>query len=486
MNKFKIGTRLTLAFSILLVLVAALAAIGLWTIDTASDTGRLLFIAVALATLLIGIVMSITITRSIVRPLNNAIQLAQTVAAHDLTVQIDVDDRGKDETTMLLRDLQQMTQNLHSVVSRVREGAHEITAASQQILAGNEDLSKRTEDQASSLTQTASAMEELTATVRQNADNAQQANTLAMTAANVATRGGEIVSQVVTTMDSINDSSKKVEDIIGVIDSIAFQTNILALNAAVESARAGEAGRGFAVVASEVRSLAQRSAQAAREIKELITASVSATAEGNRLVGETGETMTEIVASIQRVTDIMGEITAASQEQTSGIEQVNDAVSNMDQVTRQNATLVQEAEAATSSLESQAEHLARLVDTFKIQATASRAPRVAMSRSLPDTGANTATRAVTQAEQPASARNALPRPEAAAQATYSKPATARPAAGQPATKPQAAAQAKAEQQASAGQPANKRAGTALRTTASGVTVGAYQTSAGAVEEWEEF
>ncbi|HLR78923.1 MAG TPA: hypothetical protein VK062_07715, partial [Burkholderiaceae bacterium] len=170
----------------------------------------------------------------------------------------------------------------------------------------------------------------------------------------------------------------------------------------------------------------------------------------------------------------------------SGIEQVNDAVSNMDQVTRQNATLVQEAEAATSSLESQAEHLARLVDTFKIQATASRAPRVAMSRSLPDTGANTATRAVTQAEQPASARNALPRPEAAAQATYSKPATARPAAGQPATKPQAAAQAKAEQQASAGQPANKRAGTALRTTASGVTVGAYQTSAGAVEEWEEF
>lgn len=466
MNKLKIGTRLTLGFSVLLLLVIALSGVGLWSIDTAhqtppNETARLLFIALALLTLLVGIVFAASLRRSIVRPLNNAIQVAQTIAAHDLTVQIDVN--GQDESSILLRALQQMTNNLRSMVGDVRHSAQEITTASNQILTGNADLSNRTEDQASSLTQTAAAMEQLTATVRQNADNAQQANTLAMTAADVATRGGEIVSQVVTTMDSINASSKKVEDIIGVIDSIAFQTNILALNAAVESARAGEAGRGFAVVASEVRSLAQRSAQAAREIKELITTSVAAAATGNRLVGETGTTMTEIVESIQRVTDIMGEITAASQEQTTGIEQVNESVHSMGQATRQNATLVQEAEAAAGSLQAQADHLTQLVTTFKTQdrAATSKKPRVAIAKpgstaqkQLParHSTAQQNTRKAAPVTAKARTRAALPSPS-------SSPIPTGPAAGSTAP---------------------------LRTTASGVTVGAFQTSAGAVEEWEEF
>src|SRR5690606_37272565 len=252
------------------------------------------------------------------------------------------------------------------------------SSAAGEIAAGNNDLSQRTEQQAASLEETASSMEELTSTVKQTADNARQASELATGAADNAVRGGGVAGQMVQTMGAINESSRRIVDIISVIDSIAFQTNILALNAAVESARAGEAGRGFAVVASDVRSLAQRSAQAAREIKELITESVSATAEGNRLVADTGATMAEIVESIQRVTDIMGEITAASEEQTSGIEQVNDAVHNMDQVTRQNATLVQEAEAAAGSLQQQADHLAKLVDTFKMQGLVARAPRTAL------------------------------------------------------------------------------------------------------------
>lgn len=467
MNKLKIGTRLALGFSVLLILVAALVGVGLWNIDATSqgsahETARLVFIILALATLLIGILLAISITRSIVRPLNNAIRVAQTIAANDLTVQIDA--HGTDETGTLLRALQQMTRNLQSVVGDVRHGAQEITAASHQLLAGNEDLSQRTQNQASSLTQTAAAMEQLTATVRQNADNAQQANTLAMTAADVATRGGEIVAQVVTTMDSINASSQKVEDIIGVIDSIAFQTNILALNAAVESARAGEAGRGFAVVASEVRSLAQRSAQAAREIKELITASVTAAATGNRLVSETGTTMTEIVESIQRVTDIMGEITAASQEQTSGIEQVNDAVLNMDQATRLNATLVHEAEAAASNLQNQATQLEKLVTAFKIQHQAAPAKRARAALAQPES----------VAQKPLSA------PQPALQNTASAAPTATSAA-----KTRAAALPSPDTTPKPRDTTREKSA-ALRTTASGVTVGAFQTSAGAVEEWEEF
>lgn len=466
MHNLKIGTRLALGFSVILILVTLLAGLGLWNIDTASqgavnETARLVFIVLAAATLVLGIIISVMITRSIVRPLHNAIGVAQALAAHDLTVKIDT--RAQDETGMLLRALQQMAANLQNVVGDVRVSAQEITAASHQLLAGNEDLSQRTQDQASSLSQTAAAMEQLTATVRQNADNAQQANTLAMTAADVATRGGDIVADVVTTMNSINESSQKVEDIIGVIDSIAFQTNILALNAAVESARAGEAGRGFAVVASEVRSLAQRSAQAAREIKELITASVTAAATGNRLVSDTGTTMTEIVESIQRVTDIMGEITAASQEQTSGIEQVNDAVHNMDQATRLNATLVNEAEAAAGNLQAQATQLENLVNAFKIQnrdaatkqtraAQNSAQPTTRKSLSAPQNHTETAEEFSSQSGK--QARAALPRPSSDRTPDF-KP--------------------------------RSREGTApLRTTASGVTVGAFQTSAGAVEEWEEF
>lgn len=479
MNKLKISTRLILGFSTLLLLVVALTGVGLWTLDTATqgtinETARLLFIGLAVATVLIGSFMTISITRSVVRPLNNSIALAQTIATQDLTVQIDA--HGHDETGMLLRALQQMTNTLRSVVGDVHHSAQEITSASRQILAGNADLSHRTEDQASSLTQTAAAMEQLTATVRQNADNAVQANTLAMTAAEVATRGGEIVSQVVTTMESINTSSKKVEDIIGVIDSIAFQTNILALNAAVESARAGEAGRGFAVVASEVRSLAQRSAQAAREIKELITASVDAAATGNRLVGETGTTMTEIVESIQRVTDIMGEITAASQEQTSGIEQVNDAVHQMDQSTRQNAVLVQEAEAAANSLQAQADHLSRLVRTFKIQGR-TKAPSKSPQ---PTIAASTSTVHEPLAAPHRTRHDNANKPEHVAASTRSR-AAALPGPG---TIPKR--QTPASHNVPAARSVAPQPSEPLRTTASGVTVGAFQTSAGAVEEWEEF
>lgn len=254
-------------------------------------------------------------------------------------------------------------------VSEVRTGTDAMATASGQIASGNQDLSSRTEQQASSLEETASSMEELTSTVKQNADNARQANVLAVSASEVAVKGGAVVSQVVDTMSSINASSKKIVDIIGVIDGIAFQTNILALNAAVEAARAGEQGRGFAVVASEVRSLAQRSASAAKEIKTLIGDSVDKVNIGTSLVDQAGSTMNEIVESIKRVTDIMGEITAASQEQTSGIEQINQAIMQMDNVTQQNAALVEEAAAAAESLQDQAGNLTQVVSVFKLDAT---------------------------------------------------------------------------------------------------------------------
>jgi methyl-accepting chemotaxis protein len=252
------------------------------------------------------------------------------------------------------------------IVSQVRTSSDTISTGSTQIAAGNQDLSSRTEQQASSLEETASSLEELTSTVKQNADNARQANQLAQSASDVANKGGMVVSQVVDTMGSINESSKKISDIISVIDGIAFQTNILALNAAVEAARAGEQGRGFAVVAAEVRTLAQRSAAAAKEIKELISDSVEKVDTGSKLVDQAGTTMHEIVESIRRVTDIMGEITAASQEQTAGIEQINQAVSQMDQVTQQNASLVEEAAAAAEAMRDQAAGLAQAVGVFKI------------------------------------------------------------------------------------------------------------------------
>lgn len=330
-----------------------------------NEAGRLLLLGVAALAILAGLAFAIFITRSITKPLKRAVHLAQTVSSRDLTSVIEV--QGNDETSLLLQALKQMNENLTHVVHDVRSGANAIASASSQIAAGNTDLSARTEEQASSLAETAATMEQLTTTVKQNADNAQQANRLAASAAEVAVKGGDVVSQVVDTMGAINESAKKVADIIGVIDSIAFQTNILALNAAVEAARAGEQGRGFAVVATEVRALAQRSAAAAKEIKTLIDTSVATTDAGNRLAAEAGATMNETVASIKRVTDIMGEITAASREQTIGIEQVNLAVSQMDQVTQQNAALVEEASAASDSLQDQASNLAGLVATFKLE-----------------------------------------------------------------------------------------------------------------------
>jgi methyl-accepting chemotaxis protein len=259
-----------------------------------------------------------------------------------------------------------MNDSLAKVVGEVRQGTDTMATASSQIASGNQDLSSRTEQQASSLQETAASMEELTSTVKQNADNARQANQLAVSASEVAVRGGSVVSQVVDTMSAINTSSRKIVDIIAVIDGIAFQTNILALNAAVEAARAGEQGRGFAVVASEVRSLAQRSAAAAKEIKGLIDDSVGKVAAGSHQVAEAGQTMEEIVASVKRVTDIMGEIMSASHEQTQGIEQINQAISQMDQVTQQNAALVEEAAAAAGSLQEQAGSLSQVVSVFQL------------------------------------------------------------------------------------------------------------------------
>jgi methyl-accepting chemotaxis protein len=326
--------------------------------------GRTSLIALAAVALVAGALLAWRLSVGIVRPLGHAVSVAETVAGGDLTSRIEVDAR--DETGQLMRALKNMNDSLAKVVGEVRQGTDTIATASSEIASGNHDLSSRTEQQASSLQQTAASMEELTSTVKQNADNARQANQLAVSASAVAVKGGSVVSQVVDTMGSINASSRKIVDIIGVIDGIAFQTNILALNAAVEAARAGEQGRGFAVVASEVRSLAQRSAAAAKEIKTLIGDSVGKVEEGSKQVAEAGKTMEEIVDSVRRVTDIMGEITAASQEQTSGIEQINQAVSQMDQATQQNAALVEEASAAAQSLQEQAGSLSEVVSMFRL------------------------------------------------------------------------------------------------------------------------
>ena len=316
----------------------------------------------------------------ITRPLQRAVDLANQVAAGDLT--LDVESTSKDETGQLLDALKRMNESLAAIVGEVRVGADAISTASSEISRGNLDLSARTEQQAGTLEETASSMEELTSTVVQNADNARQANQLAASASEVAVKGGEAVSQVVQTMGAINDSARKIVDIIGVIDGIAFQTNILALNAAVEAARAGEQGRGFAVVASEVRNLAQRSAAAAKEIKTLIDDSVEKVDLGSRLVNQAGSTMDEVVSSVRRVTDIIGEIAGASEEQRSGIEQVNEAIAQMDEVTQQNAALVEEAAAASASMHEQADRLADKVRVFKLKdARTPAAARVAASRS---------------------------------------------------------------------------------------------------------
>ncbi|MET3130859.1 methyl-accepting chemotaxis protein [Oxalobacteraceae bacterium GrIS 1.11] len=346
--------------------------------DTISATERIMAASLILAALaiVVGIGVAYWLVRNVMRQLGGepdyAVEIARRIAAGDLTIVIDTKDQGS-----VLHAMDGMLGSLVTLVSQVHIGTEAIATASREIASGNQDLSARTEHQASSLQQTAASMEELTSTVARNCDNAHHAKTLAESASDVAARGGTVVAQVVDTMGSINASSKKIVDIIGVIDSIAFQTNILALNAAVEAARAGEQGRGFAVVASEVCNLAQRSAAAAREIKTLISDSVAQVDAGTKLVDRAGSTMSDVVASVQNVVGIISDIAAASQEQTSGIAQINVAITQMDEVTQQNAALVEQAAAAAESLQQQSARLVQLVNVFRLDEALLVAPAVA-------------------------------------------------------------------------------------------------------------
>lgn len=363
---------------------------------------RMAIIIALVVCVLIGIGLATFISIVVSKPILQAISLAKRVAGGDLSVRFP--SPYKDETGQLITTLDEMSQSLSTIVSHIRQGSESIYVASNQIAAGNMDLSSRTEQQASSLEETASAMEELTSTVKQNADNAAQANKLAINASEVATSGGEVMDNVVKTMGTINESSHKIVDIISVIDSIAFQTNILALNAAVEAARAGEQGRGFAVVASEVRNLAQRSASAAKEIKSLIDHSVDNVNYGNELVAQAGKTMTDVVTSIRRVTDIVSEITAASKEQSSGLEQINIAITQMDEVTQQNAALVEEAASATQSMVNQAGTLQKDVAFFRITGNTTKLPTApSRSSAAPAATKNITTAPVTSQPQKAPA-----------------------------------------------------------------------------------
>jgi len=393
--------------------------------STAASSQIALGTGAAIAVVL-GILLASLATRSITRPIRQAASSAEAIASGDLGQAIEV--QGKDEAARLLQALSVMRENLARIVSNVRQSADGVATGSAEIAKGNSDLSMRTEQQASALQETAASMEELSSTVKQNADNAKQANQLAQSASTVAIQGGEVVAEVVETMRGINDSSKKISDIISVIDGIAFQTNILALNAAVEAARAGEQGRGFAVVASEVRSLASRSAEAAKEIKNLINDSVSRVEQGNTLVDQAGVTMNEVVSSIRRVTDIMGEISAASSEQSQGVSQVGEAITLMDQATQQNAALVEEMAAAASSLKTQAQQMVGAVSVFKLGAhdtpvtvTAQPAPtRASQPGKLPFKGVERRSTTKTTTATPA-------QPAAAKPATASAPSNATPA-----------------------------------------------------------
>jgi methyl-accepting chemotaxis protein len=334
------------------------------TLQHVRDRSLTVQVALAAAGILLATAACWLVTRSITQPLQQAVKLAETVAAGDLSSRVDA--RHRDETGQLLSALQRMNDSLVRIVGRVRDASDSIATGSSQIATGSADLSQRTEEQASNLQQTAASMEQLTATVNHNADTAREATTLAASASQVAAQGGSVVGEVVSTMEGISTSSKKIADIIGVIDGIAFQTNILALNAAVEAARAGEQGRGFAVVAGEVRTLAQRSAHAAKDIKSLIAESVEKVDNGTRLVADAGQTMQDIVAQVKRVSDLIGEISHSSGEQSSGIGQIGDAVSQLDNVTQQNAALVEESAAAAESLKHQAGELASVVSVFKL------------------------------------------------------------------------------------------------------------------------
>ncbi len=373
----------------------------------------------------LGLVLSFLLVRSITRPLHRAVELSDAIAAGNLTVSAH-DDR-QDEFGHLLRSVSQMAARLRSLVAEVRSGVESMSTASVEIATGNHDLSSRTEQTAANLEETASSMEELTATVTQSADTARQANQLASTAAQAAGRGGEVVAQVVESMQTITHSSRKIADIIGTIDGIAFQTNILALNAAVEAARAGEQGRGFAVVASEVRGLAQRSAEAAKEIKGLITASVDSVEMGSEQVTQAGQAMDEIVSSVRRVSDLIGEITASSSEQRDGIAQVNVAVTQLDQMTQQNAALVEESAAAASSLRDQAQRLSEVVSVFNVGYQPP-TPAPATPRPAPAAAPRPISARAAPVEAPAPAARKLQAPKAAAPAKAPAPATPAPKA----------------------------------------------------------
>jgi methyl-accepting chemotaxis protein len=372
-------------------------------------TAGAMMIGGALLSVLLGGLIAWRITIGITRPMRRAVAVAQQVADGDLGVEVRAE--GSDESAQLLRSLAAMIANLRKIVGQVRSGVDSVGTASAQIAAGNADLSSRTEQQASSLQQTAASMEQLTGAVKTSAENARQADQLAAGASQAAANGGAVVGQVIGTMDEISASSRKMAEIIGVIDGIAFQTNILALNAAVEAARAGEQGRGFAVVAGEVRNLAQRSAQAAREIKAMIAESLQRVEAGHRQVSQAGEAMTEIVAQVKRVSDLIGEISAAAVEQSSGIGQVNSAISQMDQVTQQNAALVEESAAAAASLKDQAAQLARAVAAFRLGAVEAAAAIAHADASARSVGA---TAQVRRPSPPAAKPAAVREPVAAA------------------------------------------------------------------------